>query len=230
MVGVLRAVGRVQVDDHVRVVVAIGADQRPRLRRLQLHVVAVQVEPLRVAPRAHAADRAELVRPIVEGHPLVAVGVVDGGDEQDQRRQPLLVRAGHEVAQQHQQRFLAANLAAVDVRLQPDTNPIGSHHRCGPGVGNIPDYDERERSALHRRPEAGDMDPGGQIRAAFKELDDLVVPGRLPVASPLRAGQQSRIVRLRQRAFCQDHRKQAGHRQSGRGRCAARVQCALHVR
>ena len=228
----LRAVGRVQVDDHVRVVVGIGPHQRPRLRRFQLHVVAVQVEVLRVAPRPHAADRTELVRPVVEGHPLVAVGVVDGSDEQDQRRAPLLVRAGHEVTQQHQQRFLAAHLAAVDVRLQPDANPIGRHNRRGPGVGNVAYDDKRQRSVLQRRSEAGGANAVRQRRGALDELHDLVVGGRFPVAGPFRAGQQIRpgIARLPRRALRHRQRHQSRGQTASAKPTKTGSQFALHVR
>ncbi len=54
MVPVVGAVRGVQVDRDVRVVLGEQADQRARLGRLQLHVVAIEIEALGVRPLPHA--------------------------------------------------------------------------------------------------------------------------------------------------------------------------------
>ena len=92
-------------------------------------MIAVEVESLRIRSRAHPADRSELEWPVALREALVAVGVVDRCDEEGQRRQPVVVLAGHQVAEQHQQRFLAAHLAAVNVGLQPHAGAVGRRDR-----------------------------------------------------------------------------------------------------
>ena len=81
VIAVERAVGGVQVDRNLRIVRIEQGDQRARFGRLELHVVAVQVEPLRVGALAHAPHRPVLQRPIGELDPLVAVGVVNRRDQ-----------------------------------------------------------------------------------------------------------------------------------------------------
>jgi len=120
VIGVLCAVGRVQVDHHVRIVVLVGQRQGARLGRLQLHMVAVQVESLRVGAFPRALVRAKLIRSVHWADPLVAIRVVDRGNEQRHGRRPLGMVAHDETAEQHQQRFLATDLAAVDGALEPD--------------------------------------------------------------------------------------------------------------
>jgi len=76
VVGVLRAIGRVQVDGHVRVVTVHHADQRARLGRVEFHVIAVEVVSLCVGALSHAADGAVLPSAVVDLDKLVSVRVV----------------------------------------------------------------------------------------------------------------------------------------------------------
>ena len=93
VVGVARAVGRVQVERHVRVVVVHQLDDRARFGRVELHVVAIEVEALRVRALPLSAHRPVLRAAVVEREPLVAVGVVDRRDQEDHRLQPVVVPA-----------------------------------------------------------------------------------------------------------------------------------------
>ena len=121
-----RAVGRVQIERHVRVVVGHQLRDGARFGRVELHVIAIEVEPLRVGTLALSAHRPVLRAAVVEREPLVAVGVVDRRDQEDHRLQPVVVPARGEVAQQHLRAFLALDFAAVDVALDVDAQLAGA--------------------------------------------------------------------------------------------------------
>jgi hypothetical protein len=107
----------VQVVADVRIVVVHQLDERLRLRRVELHVVAVDVQVLRVGARAHPVDRAVLALPVVQRELFVAVGVVDRRDEEDHRVEPRRVPPERQLAQQDLRRLLALDLAGVHVGL-----------------------------------------------------------------------------------------------------------------
>ena len=118
MVGMTRAVGRVQIDHHVRIEIVEQPDHRSCLWRVELHVVAVDVEALGIGTRALPADRSVLQTTARQRHALVAIGVVDGVDEEHHRSQPVGVRPASDVAHQRQHRFFSFHLASMDVGLQ----------------------------------------------------------------------------------------------------------------
>ena len=129
------AVGRVQIERHVRVVVGHQLRDGASFWRVELHVIAIEVEPLRVGALALAAHRAVLRAAVVEREALVAVGVVDRRDQEDHRLQPVVVPARGEVAQQHLRAFLALHFAAVDVALDVDAQLAGAATACGDAPG-----------------------------------------------------------------------------------------------
>src|SRR5215831_17390234 len=60
MVCVPRAVGSMKVDHDVGIVIVQHLHHRPSLGRVELHVVPIDIEPLRVCANSHPADRAVL--------------------------------------------------------------------------------------------------------------------------------------------------------------------------
>ena len=107
----------------VQVVVEVGrpgvdrADHRARLRGVELGVVAVQVQVARVGAPARLL-RAALVDAREGGRPLVPVDVQDGDEQEVGPVEQVLAGAAHRhVAEQHQARVLAVDLARVDARL-----------------------------------------------------------------------------------------------------------------
>ncbi len=124
VVRVIRAVGRVQIDEHVRIPPGHQLHQRSRFATLQLHVVAIEVETLRVLSRADTGHWAVLRGAVLDAHLLVAVGVVVGGDQHDQLPGQRLQIARHETAREHQDGFLALDFAGVNVGLHEDQRPV----------------------------------------------------------------------------------------------------------
>ena len=112
---VVGAVGGVQVDGHVRIVLGQQPGHGARFRRLQLGAVTVEVEVLRVVALAHASHRAMLRTAVAHVHPLVAVGVVDRRDEQHDILEPTGALAPGQRTQQPERGFLTLDLAGVDV-------------------------------------------------------------------------------------------------------------------
>src|SRR5215470_14388346 len=93
------------------------SDERVGFRRFELHVIAVEIEALRVFARTHAADRAVLRSAVIQADLLVAVGVVDRSDQDDQ-----IVKQRPEVAdcdapRQMKRRLLAFDFTRVNVGL-----------------------------------------------------------------------------------------------------------------
>ena len=145
MVRVPRPVRRVQIDGYVRIVLAEQPRHRPRFGRVELHVITVQVIALGVRPLTHPPDRPVLTATIGEGHPFIAVRVVDGRDQQDHRLPPFAVAAGQEVAEQHLERLLPAHLAAVDVALQVDDRLAGSSDGRRTRIFDVAHYGQWKR-------------------------------------------------------------------------------------
>ena len=194
MVGVLGPVGGVQIDGHVRIVLAEQPRHRPGFRRLDLHVIAVQVVSLGVRALAHAADRPMLAPAVREGHALIAVRVVDGRDQQDHRLAPCAVAAGQEVAEKHLERLLSAHLACVDVALQVDDRLAGGPDGRRARVRHVADYGQRQRAPLGRVAVGGVVDQRRGGRGALEEVHDLGVRAGLAVVGALGAGEE-RLVR-----------------------------------
>ena len=57
----VRPVGRVEIHDDIRVPPRQQADEGACLRGIELHEVAIEVEPLRVLARTDAGNRAVLL-------------------------------------------------------------------------------------------------------------------------------------------------------------------------
>ncbi len=76
------AIGYVIVDEEVRQPAMKHGQEGARLRRVGLHVIAVQVEIGGVAAPAHLF-RAVLIDAVVGRAPLVAIGVVDGNEDEN---------------------------------------------------------------------------------------------------------------------------------------------------
>ena len=157
VVGVRRAVRRVEVEHEVGVVGAHEPDERAALGRVELHEVAVEVEPLRVRPLPHPLDGPVLVGPVTRVDPLVAVGVVDGRDEEREVVGPAGVLALRECAEERERGFFARHLARVDVRHDEHARLPGAPH----GLRRRPrraDDGQRQRPPLGRLPERGQVD------------------------------------------------------------------------
>ena len=84
VVGMASAVGCVQVDCNVGIVVIHHLNQRSCLRRVELHVVTVQVVALRVRALSHTCYRAILRAAVVYLYEFVAISVVEGCDQEHQ--------------------------------------------------------------------------------------------------------------------------------------------------
>ena len=188
MVAVHGPVGRVKIDEHVGIVCVHESDEGPRLGGIQLHVIAVQVEALGVGPLAHAADRSMLTRAVVEADPFVAVRVVDGRHEQDQRIGPVRVRAGRQFPDQHEQGFLAADLPRVDVRLDEYPGLAGPGDFPGGRVPDVAVDDQGQFPAFGRVTEFGQMEPVGSEHGGPEKRHDLFVPRGLVEIGALRPG------------------------------------------
>jgi hypothetical protein len=109
----------VQVEEQVRVDLAEEAQQVPRLGRVGLHEVAVEVETLRVRALA-GFGRTVLARAVRAARRFVPVDVVDRQEPQLDALQQILVLAVGELAQQRLQRFLALDFTRVDVADRED--------------------------------------------------------------------------------------------------------------
>ena len=184
------AVGGVQVDHHVRVVTVEQPHQGPGFRRVQLHVVTVEVVALGIGAPSHAAQGAVLARAVVEANPFVAVGVVNGRHQEHQGVQPRGVFALGQFAQQHQRGFLAAHFAGVNVGLHQHARLAGAPHGLGGGVGHVPGRHQRQRPSLDAVAEVGQVDFLGSLAHGFQERDHVLVARRLLVPGGLGAGLQ----------------------------------------
>ena len=131
MIGVVRPVRGVQVNGEMRVPAVEQADERKGLGRFHLDVIAVQIQSAGIFADAHAANRAILVRAVMDADFLVAVGVVNGRDENDE-----LVQQGLKVTEEDApgnllHGLLALDLARVDVGHDEDDRLAGGAGRFG---------------------------------------------------------------------------------------------------
>jgi hypothetical protein len=180
VIAVVRPVGGVQVDDHVRVPDAKQRGKRPALGRLQLHEIAVQIGAAGVGAYADAADGAVLVGPVLAAHALVAVGVVERGNEHgDPVEEPAQVAAG-QPPRQDQRRFLAFDLAAMDAAQHQDPRlASGTRHGGGRRHGVAEDR-QRQGPALLARAKCLDARQRGRgLAHRLEHVADVVVPARL---------------------------------------------------
>ena len=149
---------------------------RPRdLRALELHGVAVEVEVLAVVPDARALLGADLAPAVPGVHLVVAVGVEDRGDEEDDLVEIGELGVEEDVAGEHQRRFLALDLAGVDVGLEVDDDALvvaQGQGICGQGLA---DDEERDVAALGRRADRLDPDEGRELLELADEGQDVGV-------------------------------------------------------
>ena len=120
----LGAVGSVQVGHQDRVPPAQQALHRPHLRRVELHVVAVEVVVLRGRAPPHLL-RAALVGPVPGAEALVAVRVEHRHEQQHDLVQRALGRRSVEhLAQGEEAGVLALDLAGMDAALHQDHRQV----------------------------------------------------------------------------------------------------------
>src|SRR5690606_23966676 len=96
------------------------ADDRARLRRLELRPVAVEVEPLRVLAHAGSLLGPVLAGPVVGGHALVSVGIEERNDGDVERAEELGTLALGKLAREDEERLLSAGLAGMDAAEEED--------------------------------------------------------------------------------------------------------------
>ena len=146
---VIGAVGGVHVDQEIGQPRLPQLQPRAHLRRVGLDVVAVEVEVLRLAAETHRRG-AVLVDAMVGAGILVAVHAEHRDVHQHQVIEQVRVFAGdRDIAQQHQPRILALDLARVNARLHQHHRLVrracgrrveravtaGDHHRHRPAFG-----------------------------------------------------------------------------------------------
>jgi hypothetical protein len=85
VISVLRAVGGMEVGREVGVILREKLGEGTPLGRVQFHVIAIDIEILRVRTCARSANRSVLGAPIREGYPFVPVRVQDWCDEDHER-------------------------------------------------------------------------------------------------------------------------------------------------
>jgi len=193
VITVERPVGGVQVDDHLGVVVPEQTDEGARFRRLELHMVAVQVEALGVGALPHAAHRAVLRAPIGEFDPFVAVGVVDRRHQEHQGVEPGSVLSPRQGPQQQLGGFFPFDFSGVDVGLNEDAYLAARADGRGTRVPHPADHDQRQGPPFHGVAERGRVQqPGRQRARPPDELDDVGVGAGLAVGGALGTGAQRR--------------------------------------
>jgi hypothetical protein len=128
----------VEIDDDVGIPAGEEPDKGPCFRRLELHEVTIQIEPLRVLACADTANRAVLLRAMVQAESLVAIGVVDRGEEPDCRSTERLQVPKSRAAGEVQYGLLSLDLAGVDVGHHEDHRQRARYgeRRLGRGVAH----------------------------------------------------------------------------------------------
>src|SRR5262245_632538 len=93
------------------------SDERIGFRRFEFHVIAVEIEALRVFASTDAANRAILRSAVIQADLLVAVGVVDRSDQDDQIAEKRPKVADCDAPRQMKRRLLTFDFASVNVGL-----------------------------------------------------------------------------------------------------------------
>ncbi len=169
-----RAVGRVAVDEEQRVPAPEDVlDEAGELRALELHGVAVEVQVLAVVADARTLLRADLAHAVARVHLVVAVGVEDRGDEQDDPVEIGRFGVEDDVAGQHQGRFLALDLAGVDVGLDVDDDALVVAQGQGVARRGLADDEERDGPAFGRDGQGLDPDERRELLEVADEAHDL---------------------------------------------------------
>ena len=169
-------VGRVAVDEQERVPAPEDvADEAPHLGALELHAVAVEVEVLAVVADARALVRAGLAHAVAGVHLVVAVGVEDRGDEQDDLVEVGQLGIQEDVPGEHQSRLLALDLSGVDVGLEVDDGALVVAQGQGIAGHGLADDQERDGPALGRDGQGLDPDEGRELLEIADEGQDVGV-------------------------------------------------------
>ena len=180
----IRAVRRVQTDGDERVPpLEHVVHETMSLRRLELHVVAVEIESLGVFANAFAGRRADLRLAVLGRDALVAVRVVDRRDEDDHSIAQLAMRRD-QIAQQHLRGFLPFDFAGVNVSHDEDDRQLRRARDVRP------EDDERHFAALVRRGEGLDANVGIDLLDCADERDHVVVTRRRPVVGSFGKGRR----------------------------------------
>ena len=95
------------------------------------------------------------------------------------------MRAAEDVAQQHRQRFLAANLAGVDVADDQADQLAGARGLGGRLHRRIGHDQQGNRSPFRRAAQLGEMSVGRRLGEITAPRGDVVVPGRRAIVAPL---------------------------------------------
>jgi len=118
-VPVMRAIGRVRVDDDRRVPSVHEPDEGPGFGCFKFDVVAVEVESLRVFALPHFIGPV-LTRAVVGAEAFVPVGVVDRDYAHNEVLEQGLILGQGKLTSEHGQGFLATDLARVNVAEEED--------------------------------------------------------------------------------------------------------------
>ncbi len=155
---VVGAVGRVDVHEEIGHPRIEHREPRAHLRRVGLRVVAIEIEVLRRGAKTHFV-RAVLVDAVVRARVLVAVDVEDRQPDEDRVIEQLRVLAAdREIAQQHQRRVLALDLAGVDAGLHEHDLLAGCARGFRRELAVLRRDDEHEVATFGRDAEARQVD------------------------------------------------------------------------
>ena len=175
-VAVVGTVGGVTVDDDGRVPLVEEADQGADLGALQLDEVAVEVESLGIGPDAHAVDGAVLLRTMGFVQAFIAVGVEDGGEDEDEVFQQRSILGRGQIAGQHEERFLAIHLAGMNVSLGIDDELAGAMGFLRGGHRRIGKNEQRQSTAFLAGPQLSETHHRRFLRQLLAEGGDVGVP------------------------------------------------------
>ena len=191
---VQRAVRRVQIQRNVRVVIVHQLDDRPAFGGIELHVIAIEVEALRVRPLTLTAHRAVLRPAVVQREPFIAVGVVDRSHEQHHGLQPVSVLAQSQFAEEDLGVLLSLDFSRVDVALNVDPQLASAPDCLGRGIGS-PHHDERKIPLLVSLAEGGDVNGRRGLPEGCEECRDVGVSAGLSIVGLLGNRLERRDVR-----------------------------------
>lgn len=150
------------------------------------------MESLHVGPLACPGDGPVLGAAAGHRHSLVAVRVVDGGDEEHHRVHPRRVAAERDVPQHRLHRLFTLDLAGVDVGLDVDTQLARRAHRGSSGVSQAAGHRERQGAALERAAERREVDDRRGLVDRLQKGQDVVVAAGFAVVCPFGARAQRR--------------------------------------
>jgi hypothetical protein len=180
----------VKIDSDVRIVVTHREDERASLRRVQLHVIPVDVQTLGIRPRSHPSDRTVLQRPVRQLHTLVSIGVEDRRDQNDERVQLSHVPTFGELPEQHQQHLLSLDLPRMDVALEVQNGLPGRANGFRAAVGEAADHSQRQWPPFHRVTKGPQVNQRRSVSRDSDELHHFRVAGRFPPLGSLRGRPQ----------------------------------------